>query len=124
MMAATLAKGETVISEAACEPEIVDLAKCLNAMGAKIEGAGTAEVGSAACRACPGRAPHPAGPHRVRHLCHGRGDHRRTHRAEARPARAVGRGREKLAETGVELEATADGFIAGCANGGSREATS
>ena len=37
-------------------------------------------------------APHPAGPHRVRHLCHGRGDHRRTRRAEARPARAAGRG--------------------------------
>ena len=55
MMAATLAKGETVISEAACEPEIVDLAKCLNAMGAKIEGAGRRRSGSAACRACPGR---------------------------------------------------------------------
>jgi UDP-N-acetylglucosamine 1-carboxyvinyltransferase len=41
MMAAVLAEGETVIENAACEPEVVDLAKCLIAMGAKIAGAGT-----------------------------------------------------------------------------------
>lgn len=41
MMAAALAKGTTVIENAACEPEVVDLANCLNAMGAKITGAGT-----------------------------------------------------------------------------------
>ncbi len=41
MMAATLAKGVTVIRNAAREPEVVDLADCLIAMGAKIEGAGT-----------------------------------------------------------------------------------
>ncbi|WP_102960387.1 UDP-N-acetylglucosamine 1-carboxyvinyltransferase [Mangrovicella endophytica] len=41
MMAASLAKGETVIENAAREPEIVDLARCLNAMGARISGAGT-----------------------------------------------------------------------------------
>jgi len=41
MMAATLAEGETVIENAAREPEVVDLADCLTAMGAKIEGAGT-----------------------------------------------------------------------------------
>jgi len=41
MMAATLAEGETVIENAAREPEITDLARCLNAMGAKVEGAGT-----------------------------------------------------------------------------------
>ncbi len=41
MMAATLADGETVIENAAKEPEIVDLANYLNAMGAKIDGAGT-----------------------------------------------------------------------------------
>jgi UDP-N-acetylglucosamine 1-carboxyvinyltransferase len=38
MMAATLAKGTTVIENAACEPEIVDLANCLMQMGAKIRG--------------------------------------------------------------------------------------
>jgi UDP-N-acetylglucosamine 1-carboxyvinyltransferase len=41
MMAATLAKGTTVIENAAREPEVVDLANCLNAMGARIGGAGT-----------------------------------------------------------------------------------
>jgi len=44
MMAATLARGETVIDNAAREPEVVDLAKCLVAMGAKIEGAGTSTI--------------------------------------------------------------------------------
>ena len=41
MMAATLAEGETVLENAAMEPEVVDLARCLSAMGAKIEGAGS-----------------------------------------------------------------------------------
>ena len=41
MMAATLADGETIIENAAREPEVVDLADCLNSMGAKIKGAGT-----------------------------------------------------------------------------------
>ncbi|MDY6827755.1 MAG: UDP-N-acetylglucosamine 1-carboxyvinyltransferase [Pseudomonadota bacterium] len=41
MMAATLAKGRTVIENAAREPEVVDLADCLNAMGARIRGQGT-----------------------------------------------------------------------------------
>jgi UDP-N-acetylglucosamine 1-carboxyvinyltransferase len=41
MMAATLAEGVTVIENAAQEPEIVDLAECLNAMGASVRGAGT-----------------------------------------------------------------------------------
>jgi len=41
VMAATLAEGETVIENAAREPEVVDLADFLNAMGAKIRGAGT-----------------------------------------------------------------------------------
>ena len=44
MMAASLAKGDTVIFNSACEPEIIDLAKCLNAMGAKITGAGTPQI--------------------------------------------------------------------------------
>jgi UDP-N-acetylglucosamine 1-carboxyvinyltransferase len=41
MMAATLAKGNTVIENAACEPEVTDLAVYLNSMGAKVTGAGT-----------------------------------------------------------------------------------
>lgn len=44
MMAATLAKGRTEIVNAAREPEMVDLANCLNAMGAKITGAGSGHI--------------------------------------------------------------------------------
>jgi UDP-N-acetylglucosamine 1-carboxyvinyltransferase len=44
MMAATLAKGTTVINNAAREPEIVDLATCLRAMGAQIQGDGTSSI--------------------------------------------------------------------------------
>lgn len=44
MMAAALADGTTVLENAAMEPEIVDLADCLVAMGARIEGAGTSRI--------------------------------------------------------------------------------
>ncbi len=44
MSAASLAEGTTIIESAACEPEITDLAKMLNAMGAKISGAGTPRI--------------------------------------------------------------------------------
>jgi UDP-N-acetylglucosamine 1-carboxyvinyltransferase len=44
LMAATLAQGTTVLKNAACEPEIGDLADCLNRMGAKISGAGTSTI--------------------------------------------------------------------------------
>ncbi len=44
MLAAVLAEGQTVLENAAREPEIGDLADCLNAMGAKVEGAGTPTV--------------------------------------------------------------------------------
>src|SRR5256712_14800 len=44
MMAATLAEGETIMENCACEPEVADLAALLNKMGAKIEGAGTSTI--------------------------------------------------------------------------------
>jgi UDP-N-acetylglucosamine 1-carboxyvinyltransferase len=44
LMAATLARGTTVIANAACEPEISDVACCLNKMGARITGAGTPRI--------------------------------------------------------------------------------
>ncbi|EGP58852.1 UDP-N-acetylglucosamine 1-carboxyvinyltransferase [Agrobacterium tumefaciens] len=44
LMAASLARGTTVIHNAAREPEVVDLAQCLTAMGAKIDGAGTSTI--------------------------------------------------------------------------------
>jgi UDP-N-acetylglucosamine 1-carboxyvinyltransferase len=63
MMAATLAKGTTVIENAAREPEVADLAACLNAMGARIRGAGSDVIriegvdalGGAAHRVMPDR---------------------------------------------------------------------
>jgi UDP-N-acetylglucosamine 1-carboxyvinyltransferase len=44
MMAAALANGRSVLQNAACEPEVVDLAEMLNKMGAKVEGAGTPTI--------------------------------------------------------------------------------
>jgi len=44
LMAATLAEGETVLENCACEPEVVDLAALLSKMGARIEGAGTRTI--------------------------------------------------------------------------------
>jgi UDP-N-acetylglucosamine 1-carboxyvinyltransferase len=44
MMAAALANGKTVLQNAACEPEVVDLSEMLTKMGAKIQGAGTPEI--------------------------------------------------------------------------------
>ena len=44
ILATVLAEGSTKITNAAMEPEIIDLAKCLNKMGAKIEGYGTSEI--------------------------------------------------------------------------------
>jgi UDP-N-acetylglucosamine 1-carboxyvinyltransferase len=44
MMAAVLADGTTILQNAACEPEVVDLADMLNAMGAKVNGAGTPTI--------------------------------------------------------------------------------
>jgi len=44
LMAASLARGTTILDNAACEPEVVNLAECLNLMGAKITGAGTAHI--------------------------------------------------------------------------------
>ena len=63
LLAAVLARGETVIANAACEPEIADLAACLVKMGARIEGAGTpvirvvgvSELGGATHEVAPDR---------------------------------------------------------------------
>src|ERR1051326_102793 len=41
MMAAALASGRTILQNAACEPEVIDLAEMLNKMGARVQGAGT-----------------------------------------------------------------------------------
>ena len=64
MMAATLADGVTVIESAACEPEVVDLASFLNAMGAKIEGAGSPTVTVTGVKSLHG-AEHEVIPDRI-----------------------------------------------------------
>ncbi|WP_090522725.1 UDP-N-acetylglucosamine 1-carboxyvinyltransferase [Paracoccus isoporae] len=58
VMAATLAKGTTVLNNAAREPEIVDLVKCLRAMGAQIEGEGSSSITIQGVEALHG-ATHP-----------------------------------------------------------------
>jgi len=64
MMAATLAKGQTVLENAAREPEVVNLAECLNAMGAKVSGAGTSTIVIDGVAALSG-ATHPVIPDRI-----------------------------------------------------------
>jgi UDP-N-acetylglucosamine 1-carboxyvinyltransferase len=64
MMAATLADGVTVIENAAREPEVVDLAQCLNAMGARIKGAGTDVVAVEGVNALRGTT-YPVMPDRI-----------------------------------------------------------
>jgi UDP-N-acetylglucosamine 1-carboxyvinyltransferase len=64
MMAASLADGETVIENAAREPEVVDLANCLNAMGARIKGAGTDRIAIQGVRELHG-ARHRVMPDRI-----------------------------------------------------------
>jgi len=64
MMAAALAEGETLIENAAREPEVADLARCLAAMGAKIEGAGSDVIRIAGVRSLGG-AEHRVMPDRI-----------------------------------------------------------
>jgi UDP-N-acetylglucosamine 1-carboxyvinyltransferase len=64
MMAATLAEGITVIESAACEPEVVDLANFLNALGAQISGAGSPTLTITGVKALHG-AEHQVIPDRI-----------------------------------------------------------
>jgi UDP-N-acetylglucosamine 1-carboxyvinyltransferase len=64
MMAAALAEGETLLENAAREPEVVDLARCLNAMGAKIDGAGSDRIRIQGVRSLGG-AEHRVMPDRI-----------------------------------------------------------
>ena len=93
LMAACLARGETVLANAAREPEVCDLARCLVAMGARIEGIGGDRLEIAGVSRLPRCRAYRAGrPHRGRHLRDRRGDHRRRRRARRRRPRGDGRG--------------------------------
>ncbi len=92
LMAATLAKGTTVLKNAAREPEIVDLARCLRRMGAQIEGEGTATITiQGVDRAGRGDASGGHRPDRAWHLHAGPRDLRRRGGMPGRHARP-GRG--------------------------------
>jgi UDP-N-acetylglucosamine 1-carboxyvinyltransferase len=64
MMAAALAEGETLIENAAREPEVTDLARCLAAMGARVEGAGSDAIRVVGARSLGGAA-HRVMPDRI-----------------------------------------------------------
>jgi len=105
LMAATLAQGTSVIENAAQEPEVIDLARYLNAMGAKIEGAGTniitvegvERLGGTAHRVLPDRIE--TGTYLVAAAM--TGGRLRLTRASPRDLDAV---LDKLQETGADLE--------------------
>ena len=88
LMAATLARGTTVIRNAAREPEIVDLAQCLRRMGAQIAGEGTDTIEVRGVDRLHG-ATHPVVADRIELGTYmlGAGDHRRRGRADRRPPR-------------------------------------
>ncbi len=118
LMAASLADGQTVIANAAREPEITDLCACLIAMGARIEGTGSDRLTIEGVKALRG-ATHPIVPDRIEtgsyacaaaisggsvHLKHGRLEH----------LTAVAR---SLGEAGVELIEDGDGLTVRRLNG-------
>jgi UDP-N-acetylglucosamine 1-carboxyvinyltransferase len=105
MMAATLADGVTTLENAAREPEVVDLAECLNAMGARITGAGTDRVVIIGAERLSGTS-HVIMPDRIEtgtFLAAAAAAGGTVNLRGARPAtlEAV---LEKLAEAGVEIE--------------------
>lgn len=105
LMAATLAEGETVVRNAACEPEIVDLAELLNSMGARIQGAGGPNLRIEGVRSLQG-AQHTVVPDRIETgtfiaacaLAGGEIEIQACRPAHLRPVI------EKLRETGVRIE--------------------
>ena len=109
MMAATLADGESVIENAAREPEIVDLANCLTAMGARIEGAGTDVIRVRGVERLHG-ATHRIMPDRIEtgtYLCAiaaTGGEARLTHTSATYLDSVV----DKLVEAGCEITTEAD----------------
>jgi UDP-N-acetylglucosamine 1-carboxyvinyltransferase len=109
MMAATLAEGTTVLENAAREPEVVDLAECLVAMGARITGAGTDRIVIDGVTALHG-ASHAVMPDRIETGTYlaavgATGGHATRTRTRAATLDAVV---EKLRESGAKVETGAD----------------
>jgi UDP-N-acetylglucosamine 1-carboxyvinyltransferase len=112
MLAAVLARGETVLIGAAREPEIVDLADCLNAMGAKVEGAGGSTIRIVGVERLTG-ATHAVTPDRIETGTYAMaaamagGEVRLTNtRADLVESLLV-----KMEEAGVDVERRNDGLI-------------
>ena len=118
MMAAVTAKGTTVITNAAREPEIVDLAQCLSSMGAQIDGAGTDRIEIQGVDRLHG-ATHPVVVDRIE-----QGTYMRAPVITGGEVELTG-GRidllqtfcEKLDEAGVLISETADGVLVKRKNG-------
>ncbi len=110
MMAAVLADGETVIENAAREPEVVDLANCLIAMGARISGAGTDAIRIEGVERLLQGARHAIMPDRIEtgtYLCAAAataGNIRLTRTSAAYLDSVL----QKLREAGCELDSDAD----------------
>ncbi len=109
MMAAALAQGTTVLENAAKEPEVVDLAECLNKMGAKIKGAGTDTITIEGVEHLTGATHHivcdriEAGTYMVAAAMTGGNVTLKNARADLLEAVV-----EKLRESGASVEHTAD----------------
>ena len=106
MMAAALASGQTILQNAACEPEVVDLAELLNKMGAKVSGAGTSTITIDGVSELKG-ATHRIIPDRIEagtFLVAGAITGGTVEVRDANPAH-IGSLLERLRETGVHLEA-------------------
>jgi UDP-N-acetylglucosamine 1-carboxyvinyltransferase len=109
MMAATLAEGVTTLENAAREPEVVDLARCLNAMGARITGAGSDRIVVEGVARLSGAA-HSVMPDRIETGTYltaaaAAGGEVTLHGARADTLQAV---LEKLAEAGAQIEGDDD----------------
>jgi len=109
MMAATLAEGASVLENAAREPEVVDLANCLKAMGARIEGAGTEAIRIEGVRSLSG-ARHRVMPDRIEtgtYLAAAAATGGRLRLTHAAP-QTLGATLEKLREAGADISVTED----------------
>ncbi|WP_322892247.1 MULTISPECIES: UDP-N-acetylglucosamine 1-carboxyvinyltransferase [unclassified Yoonia] len=111
LMAATLAKGTTIIENAAREPEIVDLAQCLRRMGAQIEGEGTSTITIEGVDRL-GAATHPVVTDRIELGTYMLAPVFAGGEVECLGGRMdlVGSFAEKLAEAGVDVSETPDGL--------------
>lgn len=112
LMAATLAKGTTVIENAAREPEIVDLAQCLRRMGAQIEGEGTSTITIDGVDRL-GAATHPVVTDRIELGTYMLAPVFAGGEVECLGGRMdlVASFAEKLAEAGVDVSETPDGIL-------------